>query len=70
MGAPLGALAIRVLKDHLFAGKRDFIWGTAEYLVISATGNKQPNATKTGVILEVTKKYKLVGVLVQLLPIL
>ena len=51
--APLGAVTIRRLKTHLFAGHRSLIGNGAEFLLVSAPGAKQPNATKTGVILTV-----------------
>ena len=48
-GSPLGALAMRQLKMHLFDGNRAIIGNGTEFLAISAHGSRQPNNTKTWV---------------------
>ena len=56
-GTPLDRLTIRASKGHLFSGNRALVGNATEYLAIAAHGTKQPNATKTGVLLDVRVEW-------------
>ena len=53
----LGAAAVRHLKTHLFEGNHALAGDGTEFVLVSSPGVKQPNAAKTGVILNIHVRW-------------